>query len=888
MSVTIKPKRGSGAPNSGDLAQYEIAIDITNDLLYYSPDGVNNVVLSGPEQNDLTQAVTWANVPDANITQSSITQHQAALSITESQISDLQAYITDYTVTEGDVTAHQAALTITESQISDLDHYADADVDTHLNVSTASTNDYLKWNGADFEWDTVPAGYTDADAVDAIESNTADLQMSGDIDMGFLNKLKFVDPNDSTNNCELFFESDGDFFIRNNRFDAAPPDTSADIHIHSVNDDVFVDAGDKILMTSGDFTRITATNLFVEAPTTLKQGATLEGTLDVNNNPITGGSSLNDQIVLRTEGDSGMFGIKLEQTGDFAGSAQVLGYAYTGQQNVFQVNGNATNQRLVRIQRDTAGTTTEQQWFTDAGGDYNIRVRDNGNGTDATLNFRMADGGILYKDKDNTNTILELANNGNITFNDAYTFPTADGTDGQVLVTDGNGTLTFATQSGSGGGDLGDLDDVTITSVSDGQFLRYDNASGEWVNSTVAPGSGITDVVDDTTPQLGGDLDVNGNKIYGDTDSNFLTIGDDRDSTKSYEWSTSRHFGPVLSTSKDDIGTTHTTRVYTNGRHTNLKLAADFTDTNARYRANWDELHFDVNGFVTGDGSGGVITDPDDITRSVMATYHNLILDNTSTTTGEIGSAKGDMTYLECGNYLTGGMAGELHVKGDLIGKDVVMDLNSGSHNKLTVEEDIIGYRYTTFGMPNTHNGDHFAFKGDDSGAKIQNEGGLRIKGFAEFNDGMLLEGDLELDGDIVMVGSQIGIGNNLTIDSFGGINAGSLNANADSNFSMSVGTGYQFQFQAGNRDVAYYKEGEIELLTGLRLGNCTTGATDPVSATEGDLFINTTDSKLKRYNGTTWDDLVQNAGTTVFSTTDNTIVFYNGSGWRKVSDSAL
>lgn len=46
------------------------------------------------ETNDLTSAVTWANVPDANVTQSSVTQHQAALSITESQISDLGTYLT--------------------------------------------------------------------------------------------------------------------------------------------------------------------------------------------------------------------------------------------------------------------------------------------------------------------------------------------------------------------------------------------------------------------------------------------------------------------------------------------------------------------------------------------------------------------------------------------------------------------------------------------------------------------------------------------------------------------------------------------------------------------------------------------------------------------------
>jgi hypothetical protein len=64
---------------SGNISQW------TNDSGYLT---------SFTETNDLTSAVTWANVPDANITQSSVTQHQAALSITESQISDLGTYIT--------------------------------------------------------------------------------------------------------------------------------------------------------------------------------------------------------------------------------------------------------------------------------------------------------------------------------------------------------------------------------------------------------------------------------------------------------------------------------------------------------------------------------------------------------------------------------------------------------------------------------------------------------------------------------------------------------------------------------------------------------------------------------------------------------------------------
>jgi hypothetical protein len=96
-------------------------------------------ITSFTETNDLTASVTWANVPDANITQSSVTQHQASLSITESQISDLQTYLTaetndltaavtwanvpDANITQSSVTQHQAALSITESQITDLGTY---------------------------------------------------------------------------------------------------------------------------------------------------------------------------------------------------------------------------------------------------------------------------------------------------------------------------------------------------------------------------------------------------------------------------------------------------------------------------------------------------------------------------------------------------------------------------------------------------------------------------------------------------------------------------------------------------------------------------------------------------------------------------------------------
>ena len=82
------------------------------------------------EVNDLSAAVTWVNVPDANITQSSVTQHEAALSITESQISDLQAYLLD----------------ITGELLNDL---------SDVVLTTPVSGEYLCYNGANWVNDAI-------------------------------------------------------------------------------------------------------------------------------------------------------------------------------------------------------------------------------------------------------------------------------------------------------------------------------------------------------------------------------------------------------------------------------------------------------------------------------------------------------------------------------------------------------------------------------------------------------------------------------------------------------------------------------------------------------------------------------------------------------------
>jgi hypothetical protein len=99
--------------------------------------------------------------------------------------------------------------------------------------------------------------------------------------------------------------------------------------------------------------------------------------------------------------------------------------------------------------------------------------------------------------------------------------PGDTGTTGQALTTDGAGVLSWATPSTVGS--IDDLADVDTSSVAptDGQVLVWSNADSEW-----QPGDSISEVVSDTTPQLGGNLDVNGSYITSSAGGN-IEVGPD-------------------------------------------------------------------------------------------------------------------------------------------------------------------------------------------------------------------------------------------------------------------------------------------------------------------------------------------------------------------------
>tara|TARA_A100001011_G_scaffold91916_3_gene96561 strand:+ start:1956 stop:3227 length:1272 start_codon:yes stop_codon:yes gene_type:complete len=74
----------------------------------------------------------------------------------------------------------------------------------------------------------------------------------------------------------------------------------------------------------------------------------------------------------------------------------------------------------------------------------------------------------------------------------------------------------LSTLGGGGAVRIQDMDDIDLSSAKvNNKFLKYNSTSGKWEGANASGGSGTVDIIDDTTPQLGGNLDLNSNNITG-------------------------------------------------------------------------------------------------------------------------------------------------------------------------------------------------------------------------------------------------------------------------------------------------------------------------------------------------------------------------------------
>jgi hypothetical protein len=182
----------------------------------------------------------------------------------------------------------------------------------------------------------------------------------------------------------------------------------------------------------------------------------------------------------------------------------------------------------------TFGAGTDLQIRHESSGSHSI-IRENGSGSlyiDAT-NLFLRGGNFENMAKFYANGAVELYYNnavkcvttntgirttGTVNVNNAYTLPTSDGTNGQVLTTDGSGAVTFQDASGGGGSSLTIKDEGSALSTAATTL----NFTGSGVTAT---GSGAEKTINiptyvkytefDLTPNatsvtlsLGGDDDI--------------------------------------------------------------------------------------------------------------------------------------------------------------------------------------------------------------------------------------------------------------------------------------------------------------------------------------------------------------------------------------------
>ena len=375
----------------------------------------------------------------------------------------------------------------------------------------------------------------------------------------------------------------------------------------------------------------------------------------------------------------------------------------------------------IQLRRDTAADWTSNN-PTLAAGEFGWESDTNkfkiGDGTTAwtSLGYASAEdaAGITFVGDDSTGTLIsdgetiKIAGTQNITTAVSGDTLTITGPDLSSYIT--NSPITVVG------------DDSTGTVFNTGETVKIAGAgsvttavSGDTLTITGAGG----DVVDDTTPQLGGDLDINSNDITGtgnisitgniSTDAISLAdnkiattrsnddlfidasgtghifLGDGKLSQYDHENTSGRADRGVTRTHYVEIDASTQTasshRYYANTDFTGFKLTGSSTNSNARWQRH-NLLQVDLNG-TTHTAAGGVFNSSGE--RHLQSAY----LINSSSTAGSLGNMNAGQFAINIKPTV-----GDITVT-DAVANNAVTDLNLGGSGTTTVTNF---YNYKTSG----------------------------------------------------------------------------------------------------------------------------------------------------------------------------------------------
>jgi len=443
------------------------------------------------ETNDLSAAVTWTNVPSGNITQGSVTQHQAALSITESQISDLQSYLTSETFTSvvqdttpqlggaldaqsnnitsvgnlgvgGGATFEKNLIVNNAGSATSSDFQVKGDSDTHL-LFTDAANDKvgIGTSTPQHKLDVVGMGrfvHADGSCGLQVEDTGGSGLHIGDCALGSVNTyagMKHSNHGDTeymmvSNGVTTFLSAvnNGAVIIRGGGNDSANEIQIKDVGA-GVAGIIFNEGGaDRDIRMEGD----TEENLFY---------------VDASTNRIGVGTATPDQTFDVSTVQSEIAGFNGQASSDPVGSGNL--------------------QSLIIETKNGAG----------AKGVYLKHMCNESNGS-STLSMknvlRMGEGIISFDDAYTTGLSTTYypklqvnTDTGAVTFNNTYTFPTADGSANQVLQTDGAGNISF-----------GNLSTLNTTSFASSAIVTNSDSIASNANDTSIPTSSAVKAYADT------------------------------------------------------------------------------------------------------------------------------------------------------------------------------------------------------------------------------------------------------------------------------------------------------------------------------------------------------------------------------------------------------